>query len=192
MKRTIAGYYQQLQRWRLRQAWLRELRRREVLIHKSIELTGRGDVLPWLKFGPGSFVERDCTIWCAAEPESEPSLVAGANVFVGRNTYFGVWKRISIGDDTLIGAYCYIISGNHRFSGPELPVRVQGYEGSPITIGRNVWLGAYVIVLPGVTIGENAVVGAGSVVTTSVPGAEIWAGVPARRIRSRFASPAEE
>jgi acetyltransferase-like isoleucine patch superfamily enzyme len=168
------------------------MRRRGVLIHKSIELTGRGDVRPWLKFGPGSFVERDCTIWCAAEADSEPSLTAGANVFVGRNTYLGVWKHISIGDNALIGAYCYIISGNHRFSRPDLPVRMQGYEGEPITIGRNVWLGAHVIVLPGVTIGDNAVVGAGSVVTNSMPEAEIWAGVPARRIRSRFASPAGE
>ena len=119
-------------------------------------------------------------------------MVTGENVFVGRNTYLGAWKPISIGSDTLIGAYCYIISGNHRFAAPDLPVRMQGYEGAPITIGRNVWLGAHVVVLPGVTIGDNAVVGAGSVVTASVPGAEIWAGVPARRIRGRFASPAEE
>jgi maltose O-acetyltransferase len=167
------------------------MRQHGVLIHKSIELTGRADVRPWLQFGPGSFVERDCTIWCAAEPNSEPSVVTGENVFVGRNTYLGAWKPISIGSDTLIGAYCYIISGNHRFAAPDLPVRMQGYEGAPITIGRNVWLGAHVVVLPGVTIDDNAVVGAGSVVTTSVPSAEIWAGVPARRIRSRSASPAE-
>src|SRR5262245_61161777 len=155
-----------------------------VLIHKSIELTGRADVRPWLKFGSGSAVERQCTIWCAAEIDSEPSLTLGANVFVGTNTYLGAWKPIRIGDDTLIGAYCYIISGNHRFAAPDLPVRMQGYEGAPITIGRNVWLGAHVIVLPGVTIGDNAVVGAGSVVAGSIPEAEIWAGVPARRIRS--------
>jgi len=192
LKRTIARYYQQLQRRRLRQAWLRELRHCGVSIHKSIELTGRGDVRPWLKFGAGSFVERDCTIWCAAEPDSEPSVIIGANVFIGRNTYLGAWKPISVGSDTLIGAFCYIISGNHRFFAPDIPVRIQGYEGEPIAIGRNVWLGAHVIILPGVTIGDNAVVGAGSVVTSSVPEAEIWAGVPARRIRSRFASATEE
>jgi len=176
----------------MRQTWLREMCRHRVLIHKSIELTGRADVTPWLRFGAGSYVERDCTIWCAAEAESEPYLTVGANVFVGRNTYLGIWKPISIGDDTLIGAYCYIISGNHRFSKPDLPVRMQGYEGEPITIGRNVWLGAHVIVLPGVTIGDNAVVGAASVVTASVAEGEIWAGVPARRIRSRFVDPAQE
>jgi acetyltransferase-like isoleucine patch superfamily enzyme len=166
------------------------MRRQGVLIHKSIELTGRADVKPWLTFGAGSFVERDCTVWCAAEADSEPSVVAGNNVFVGRNSYLGAWKPIWIGDDTLIGAYCYIISGNHRVDAPDLPVRMQGYEGAPITIGRNVWLGTHVIVLPGAIIGDNAVVGAGSVVTTSVPEGEIWAGVPARRIRS--ITPAKE
>jgi acetyltransferase-like isoleucine patch superfamily enzyme len=168
------------------------MRRRGILIHRSIELTGRADVMPWLKFGPGSVVERECTIWCAAEANSEPSVVIGENVFIGRNTYLGAWKPISIGSDTLIGAYCYIISGNHRFAAPGLPVRMQGYEGAPIRIGRNVWLGAHVMVLPGVTIGDNAVVGAASVITSPIPEAEIWAGVPARRIRSIFPSPAEE
>jgi acetyltransferase-like isoleucine patch superfamily enzyme len=123
-------------------------------------------VRPWLKFGAGSVIERECTVWCAAEVGSEPSVI--------------------------IGAYCYIISGNHRFGVPDLPVRTQGYEGEPITIGRNVWLGAHVVVLPGVTIGDNAVVGAASVVTSSVPGAEIWAGVPARRIRSVVLNSCEE
>ena len=168
------------------------MRRHGVSIHKSIELTGRADVTPWLKFGTGSVIERECTVWCAAEASSEPSVITGANVFVGRNTYLGAWQPIRVGNDTLIGAYCYIISGNHRFEQRDLPIRVQGYKGEPITIGRNVWLGAHVIVLPGVTIGDNAVVGAGSVVTASIPGAEIWAGVPARRIRSLFPSPAKE
>jgi acetyltransferase-like isoleucine patch superfamily enzyme len=166
------------------------MRRHGVSIHKSVELTGRADVRPWLKFGAGSVIERQCTIWCAGETESEPSIITGTNVFVGRNTYLGAWKPISIGSDTLIGAYCYIISANHQFTMPDVPVRMQGYEGWPITIGRNAWLGAHVIVLPGVTIGDNAVVGAGSVVTASIPTEEIWAGVPARRIRGTSAASA--
>lgn len=163
------------------------MRRNGVSIHESIELTGRADVKPWLKLGCGSAIERDCTIWCAAEGDSEPSLNTGANVYIGRNSYLGVWRPISIGDDTLIGAYCYIISGDHQFTAPDVPIRLQGYKGGPITIGRNVWLGAHVIVLAGVTIGDNAVIGAGSVVTSSIPNAEIWAGAPARRIRNVFA-----
>jgi len=168
------------------------MRRHGVSIHKSIELTGRADVMPWLKFGAGSVIERECTVWCAAEAGSEPSVITGANVFVGRNTYLGAWKPIRVGNDTLIGAYCYIISGNHRFEQRDLPIRVQGYEGESITIGRNVWLGSHVILLPGVTIGDNAVVGAGSVVTSSIRAAEIWAGVPARKIRGMFPNPSKE
>jgi acetyltransferase-like isoleucine patch superfamily enzyme len=189
LKATIIQFYQRFRRWRLRQSWLREMRRNGVSIHESIELTGRADIRSWLKLGTGCAIERGCTIWCAAEVGSEPSLTAGANVYVGRNSYLGAWKPISIGDDTLIGAYCYIISGDHQFTARDVPLRLQGYKGAPIRIGRNVWLGAHVIVLAGVTIGDNAVIGAGSVVTSSIPNAEIWAGAPARRIGSVFPNP---
>src|SRR6266498_2534799 len=99
--------------------------RQGISIHRSIELTGRADVGSWRKFGTDSVIERECTIWCVAEGDSEPSVITGANVFIGRNTYLGAWKPISIGSDTLIGAYCYIISGNHRFGAPDVPVRTQ-------------------------------------------------------------------
>ena len=135
LKTKITRCRQRLERWRLRRCWLKEMWRQGVSVHKSIELTGRAEVVPWLKFGTGSVIERDCTIWCAAETESEPAVTIGDNVFVGRNTYLGAWKPISIGSDTLIGAYCYIISGNHRFATRDLPVRAQGRE--PL-LGRTV------------------------------------------------------
>ena len=62
----------------------------------------------------------------------------------------------------------------------------QGYRGANIKIGKNVWLGAHVVVLPGVEIGDNAVIGAGAVVIKNVPAGETWLGVPARRKQSAW------
>jgi acetyltransferase-like isoleucine patch superfamily enzyme len=95
---------------------------------------------------------------------------------------------VVIGDDVLIGAYCYLASANHRFESLGAPIGSQGYEVKEVEIGRGAWLGAHVIVLPGVRIGENAVVGAGAVVTRDIPDGEIWAGVPAKHLRSRSGS----
>lgn len=154
------------------------------MVHPSTDLIGRQDFDRWMTFEPGCFIERDCTFWIADETESHPILKIG-NVFIGRNVYIGTYYPIQIKDDTLIGAYSYIISGNHRAVGCDVPVRKQGYEGGEITIGRDVWIGCHVVVLPGVDIGDHAVIGAGSVVTKSVPGGEVWAGIPAKKIRER-------
>lgn len=74
---------------------------------------------------------------------------------------------------------------NHRFNDVNVPIYYQGHtESKNITIKRGAWLGANVILLSGVTIGENSVVGAGSVVTKDVPPRCIVGGNPARIIRN--------
>lgn len=62
-------------------------------------------------------------------------------------------------------------------------MKEQANKVQPITLGRDVWLGANCVVLKGVNIGDRAIVGAGSVVTKSIPSGEIWAGSPARKIK---------
>ncbi|NHC47104.1 sugar O-acetyltransferase [Motilibacter sp. K478] len=90
--------------------------------------------------------------------------------------------EITIGSDVLIGPGARLYTPNHPLD-PEL--RRQGYERVlPIRIEDNVWLGGSVVVLPGVTIGESAVVGAGSVVTKDVAPGAVVAGNPARPIRT--------
>ena len=95
---------------------------------------------------------------------------------------------LSIGRDTLIGFESVILTSSHRFKDLTLPVRRQGMENRPVRIGEDVWLGARVIVLPGVTIGDRAIIGAGSVVLKDVAALAIAAGNPAKLIRYR-ASP---
>lgn len=88
---------------------------------------------------------------------------------------------IYIGDHTMLGPNVTLASANH----PILPeLREKGYQYNlPVRIGKNCWLGAGVTVVPGVTIGDNTVVGAGAVVTKDLPANVVAVGVPARVIR---------
>lgn len=91
---------------------------------------------------------------------------------------------ISIGRDTLIGFKSVLITHTHRAS-EMIPIIDQGMESQPVTIGDDVWLGARVLVLPGVAIENHAIVGAGSVVTRNIPPYAVAVGSPARVIRYR-------
>jgi maltose O-acetyltransferase len=89
---------------------------------------------------------------------------------------------VTIGDDTQLGPGVQLLTPNH----PLEPVRrrERWESAEPITIGRNVWLGGAVVVCPGVTIGDDTVVGAGSVVVHDLPAGVLAVGNPARVVRS--------
>lgn len=92
---------------------------------------------------------------------------------------------ITIEDDVMMGSGVHLYVNNHRFDSPHIPIIDQGhYVSEPVVLKKGCWLGANVIVLPGVTIGENSVVGAGSLVTRSIPDGVLAAGNPARIIRN--------
>lgn len=93
---------------------------------------------------------------------------------------------MEIGDYVLIGPNCQIITANHKHSAWDVPISLQWIEESPVKICDDVWLSANVVVLPGVTIGRGAIIGAGAVVTKDVPPFAIMGGVPAKLIRYRF------
>ena len=112
----------------------------------------------------------------------------GHFVRVGSHVYanFGLTlvddTTITIGDYTMIGPNVTLAAAGH----PVLPeLREQGLQyNAPVVIGRNCWLGAGVLVMPGVTIGDNTVVGAGSVVTKDLPANVVAVGNPCRVLRS--------
>jgi acetyltransferase-like isoleucine patch superfamily enzyme len=106
------------------------------------------------------------------------NLTLGRNVFINMACRFQDAGGITIGDGSLIGHGCTLTTLNHAVD----PDRRADMVPAPVTIGRNVWLGAAVTVVPGVTIGDGSVVGAGAVVTKDVPPDTIVAGVPARVI----------
>lgn len=92
--------------------------------------------------------------------------------------------HIVIEDDVLIGSSCHIYTSNHNYHSLDRVISLQGHSSvKPVILKRGCWVGANVTILPGVIIGENAVVGAGSVVTKSVPAYTIFAGNPAKLVK---------
>lgn len=112
---------------------------------------------------------------------------AGKHVHLGRDVYFNFNVTlvddtdIYIGDNTMVGPNTVIATAGHPIF-PDLRLN-GGQYNIPVHIGKNCWLGAAVIVLPGVTIGDNTVVGAGSVVTKDLPAGVVAAGNPCRVLR---------
>ena len=104
----------------------------------------------------------------------------GKNVFINSCCQFQDQGGIFIGDGCLIGPGSMLATLNHGFAPADRP----NMTHAPIKIGRGVWMGAHVTVLPGVTIGDNAIIAAGAVVAKDVPADMIVGGVPARVIKS--------
>jgi maltose O-acetyltransferase len=110
------------------------------------------------------------------------NILIGRNVFVNYDCVFLDCNRITIGDDVQIGPAVQLYTAQHP-ADPE--TRRSGLESAlPVTVGDNVWIGGGAILCPGVTIGADTVIGAGSVVTRDVPAGVIAAGNPCRVLRT--------
>ena len=115
----------------------------------------------------------------------EENISIGDGTAINNRTILSGRGGITIGDNVLVGYETIIMTSTWNFQDPEVPVKLQGMTTKPVVIGNDVWLGARVIIVPGVTIGDGAVVGAGAVVTKDVPPYTVVAGVPARKIGLR-------
>lgn len=108
----------------------------------------------------------------------------GYNIFIGENVMLNYGCVIldvcpvTIGDHTLIGPNTHIYTACHSLDSKE---RLKDVEfGKPVTIGKNVWIGGNCTILPGISIGDNSIIGAGSVVTKNVPNNVVVVGNPAK------------
>lgn len=111
----------------------------------------------------------------------------GSHISIGANTFVNFGCVMLDVAPIRIGAHCQIATGVHIVTAthpvdPE-PRRLGWESAEPITLGDNVWLGSVAVVCPGVTIGDDTVVGAGAVVTRDLPAGVVAAGVPARVLR---------
>ncbi len=108
------------------------------------------------------------------------NITVGENVFINSGCCFQDQGGIEIGNDCLIGQQVVIATLNHNLD----PEKRKDMLPKPVKIGNNVWVGAHATILPGVTIGDNAVIAAGAVVNKDVPANTVVGGVPAKIIKS--------
>jgi acetyltransferase-like isoleucine patch superfamily enzyme len=110
----------------------------------------------------------------------------GSYVAVGHNSEILCdHENIVIGNGVRIAAEAFISTGNHNFSRKDAAIHEQGFYYKSVTIENDVWIGRRVIVLPGVTIGAGSIIAAGAVVTKDIEPYSVYAGIPARKVRSR-------
>jgi putative colanic acid biosynthesis acetyltransferase WcaF len=108
------------------------------------------------------------------------NLIVGDNCWIGEESWIDNLAAVSLGNDVCLSQGAYLCTGNHDWSDPSFGLIVK-----PIRIEDGGWVGARAVLAPGVSLGEEAIAGMGSVVTRNIPSQEIHAGNPARFISYR-------
>jgi acetyltransferase-like isoleucine patch superfamily enzyme len=182
-----------------------------VLIHPSVTVLGSTGRLhlggkvsigasSLFRLGPTAQITLGQGVWIGSDVEIDSSglIAVGAGTTVQRRSTIN--GNVSIGIECIVAPNVFISSGSHPFRvAPELSIREQerrvaagllSHDGldKPIVIGDDCWLGANVVVCPGVTIGCRSIIGANSVVTRNIPPQTVAAGSPARKIGDRSRS----
>ncbi len=181
----LRAFVQKRRKEKLRCDWLAQRAKSNCSIEPDIEFVGQYPPYPFISIDGPCRMETDISVWIADQKDAKPELKIGSDVFIGRNSYLGVYQSLTIGNSVMIGAYSYITTANHDFKSREIPMSKQGFTSSPIKIESDVWIGAHCVVLPGVTIGTGSILAAGSVLNQSIPPYEIWGGVPAKKLKDR-------
>lgn len=123
----------------------------------------------------------------------ERNAVFGPGLNIGENSGVGIncelYGPVTIGDNVMMGPEVVIYTSGHEHSRTDIPMMFQGdTEVESVVIGNDVWIGRRAMIMPGVTIGDGVIIGAGAVVTKSVPDYAIVGGVPAKVVKSRLPS----
>lgn len=165
--------------------------RTDISIYPDAKLGG----VEYIKIGQGFSAGRG--LWLEAVTEYpvagqvfKPELIIGDRVYIGEYVHIGCNHRIIIGNDVLMGSKIYITDHNHgvyrgeRQDSPDIPPANRPLtEDESVEIGDRCWIGEFVTILPGVTIGEGCIIGSQSTVTRDIPPNSIAVGSPARVVK---------
>ena len=154
---------------------------RTLRITNEINNTGDANVVRELLSDiTGNRVDESTTIFPPFHVNFGRFITIGKNVFINHACSFLDMGGITIEDHVLIGPRVNVVTENHPLDPPDRRALIT----QPVVIKRNAWIGAGATILPGVTIGENAVVAAGAVVSKDVPANTVFGGVPAKFIKT--------
>ena len=161
---------------------LYSVKNRNLKLDRSAVIEGaiQVDKVGRIEIGAGTRIRK----WSCFKPYGG-SISIGKNCTVNSFCHFSGNGGIEIGDNVMIATQCVLVSANHNFSRTDVPIREQGETRAKITIEDDVWLGAGVKVLAGVTLHKGAVIGAGAVVTADIPEYAVAVGVPAKVLYDR-------
>jgi len=152
-----------------------------VVIEDNCVLDAKGQNNKGIFIGDNVMIGRNCVLSC-----KNGDLNIGNNTIININALIQSAKRVDIGKNVGIGAYCYIIgAGDHIMTRTDIPIMAQGQTVKGITIEDNVAIGTGAKIKDGITIGRDAFIGAGAVVTKSIPEFTIAVGIPAKVIKKR-------
>ena len=135
----------------------------------------------------GKKLENDFRLFPPFYTDFGKNITIGKDVFINSGCHFQDQGGITIGDGTLVGHNVVLATINHDLN----PSKERQNHYAPVRIGNHVWIGSNATVLPGVTIGDWAVVAAGAVVTKDVPAMTVVGGVPAKILKTISEEPAE-
>lgn len=130
----------------------------------------------------GNGVKTGTEVWLVCANDAE--LKVEENAILGSYSIFNGGHGLRIGKNCIFAAFVYMNSSDHGFEHGEL-IQKQAFQGGPIDIGEDVWLGGHTFINTGITIGDGCVIGSGAVVTKSIASYKIAAGNPATVIRDR-------
>lgn len=126
-------------------------------------------------------IGEECTVVSPFHCDFGYNIMVGEKLFANVNLVIIDCARVTIGNNVFIGPNVGIYTAGHP---EEVDLRIRDYEyAHPVTIGNNVWIGGHACILPGVNIGDNAIIGAGSVVTHDIPAGSVAVGNPCRVVR---------
>lgn len=138
-----------------------------------------------IMLGDNVSIMSNCVLECTGE---SPEMVLDNDISIGEYTHITCSHRIVIGDGLLTGRFVLITDNAHGANLPEElsipPLSRKVFSSGPVIIGRNVWIGDKATILPGVTIGDGAIIAANAVVTKDVPSNAVAAGCPARVVKT--------